>query len=230
MKLSAGALQGSKFLATQAVSVGQNTFQFVVGMGVMLYLLFFLLRDGAQLARQSKQLIPLSDEHQQHLFRKFATVVRATVKGNIVVAITQGALGGVMFWFLGIQGALLWGVLMAFLSLLPAVGAALIWVPVAVYFLVTGATWEGVVLILFGVLVIGLVVLFAFGLLCARLFFLQVVRHEDLAEQAESNRTAIVPVVPNRGLILDRNGVVLATNYSAYTLEITPSKVRYSSG
>jgi predicted PurR-regulated permease PerM len=156
-KLSAGALQGSKFLATQAVNVGQNTFQFVVGMGVMLYLLFFLLRDGAQLARQSKQLIPLSDEHQQHLFRKFATVVRATVKGNIVVAITQGALGGVMFWFLGIQGALLWGVLMAFLSLLPAVGAALIWVPVAVYFLVIGETWEGVVLILFGVLVIGLV-------------------------------------------------------------------------
>ena len=75
------------------------------------------------------------------------------------------------------------------------------------------------------VLVIGLVVLVAFGLLCARLFFLQVVRHEDLAEQAESNRTAVVPVVPNRGLILDRNGIVLASNYSAYTLEITPSKV-----
>ncbi|MDR6534264.1 penicillin-binding protein 2 [Variovorax soli] len=75
------------------------------------------------------------------------------------------------------------------------------------------------------VIVIGLVVLVAFGLLCARLFFLQVVRHEDLAEQAESNRTAVVPVVPNRGLILDRNGIVLASNYSAYTLEITPSKV-----
>ncbi|WP_077002380.1 penicillin-binding protein 2 [Variovorax sp. KK3] len=74
------------------------------------------------------------------------------------------------------------------------------------------------------VFVIGLVVLVAFGLLCARLFFLQVVRHEDLAEQAESNRTAVVPVVPNRGLILDRNGIVLASNYSAYTLEITPSK------
>lgn len=156
-KLSAGALQGSKFLATQAVNVGQNTFQFLIGMGVMLYLVFFLLRDGAQLARQSKKLIPLSDDHQQHLFRKFTTVIRATVKGNIAVAATQGALGGLMFWFLGIQGALLWGVMMAFLSLLPAVGAALIWVPVAVYFLVTGATWEGVVLILFGVLVIGLV-------------------------------------------------------------------------
>ena len=75
------------------------------------------------------------------------------------------------------------------------------------------------------VIVIGLAVLFAFGLLCSRLLYLQVVRHEDLAEQAESNRTAVVPVVPNRGLILDRNGIVLASNYSAYTLEITPSKV-----
>ncbi len=75
------------------------------------------------------------------------------------------------------------------------------------------------------VVVLGLVVLLAFGLLVARLVFLQVHRHEDLADQAESNRTAVVPIVPNRGLILDRNGVVLATNYSAYTLEITPSKV-----
>ena len=75
------------------------------------------------------------------------------------------------------------------------------------------------------VVVLGLVVLLALGLLVARLVFLQVHRHDDLADQAESNRTAVVPIVPNRGLILDRNGVVLATNYSAYTLEITPSKV-----
>ena len=70
-----------------------------------------------------------------------------------------------------------------------------------------------------------LVVLLAFALLAARLVYLQVYRHADLDEQAESNRTAVVPIVPNRGLILDRNGVVLATNYSAFTLEITPSKV-----
>src|SRR5690606_13847821 len=79
------------------------------------------------------------------------------VKGNIVVAATQGMLGGLIFWALGIQGALLWGVIMAVLSLLPAVGAALIWLPVAIYFLATGAIWQGIVLILFGVLVIGLV-------------------------------------------------------------------------
>lgn len=75
------------------------------------------------------------------------------------------------------------------------------------------------------VLVVIVVVLTAFALLAARLVYLQVVRHDDLDEQAESNRTAIVPIVPNRGQILDRNGIVLATNFSAYTLEITPSKV-----
>lgn len=75
------------------------------------------------------------------------------------------------------------------------------------------------------VLVASIVVLVCFGLLGARLVYLQVTRHEDLLAQAENNRTAIVPIVPNRGLILDRNGVVLASNYSAYTLEVTPSKV-----
>ncbi len=69
------------------------------------------------------------------------------------------------------------------------------------------------------------VVLFCFALLASRLLYLQVIRHEDLLEQAENNRTAILPTVPPRGTILDRNGVVLASNYSAYTLEITPSKV-----
>ncbi len=75
------------------------------------------------------------------------------------------------------------------------------------------------------VLVVSVVVLACFVLLAVRLVVLQVSRHDDLMAQAESNRTAVVPVVPNRGLILDRNGIVLATNYSAYTLEITPSKV-----
>jgi penicillin-binding protein 2 len=70
-----------------------------------------------------------------------------------------------------------------------------------------------------------LFVLFCFGLLAARLVYLQVVRHDDLSTQAEANRIAVVPVVPNRGLIVDRHGVVLANNYSAYTLEITPSRV-----
>ncbi|HRL20418.1 AI-2E family transporter [Alcaligenes sp. SDU_A2] len=156
-KFSQFAVQGGQFLTKQAVNVGQNTFQFLVSMGIMLYMLFFLLRDGVELGRHCRQLIPLSEDHKTHLFRKFTTVVRATVKGNIAVAATQGALGGVMFWFLGIQGALFWGVLMALLSLLPAVGASLIWAPVAIYFFVSGSYFEGTVLTAFGIFVIGLV-------------------------------------------------------------------------
>lgn len=156
-RLSEGALQGSQLFAAQALNIGQNTFHFLISFAIMLYLLFFLLRDGAILSAKVRRAIPLSDEHKRNLLSKFTTVIRATVKGNIVVAMTQGALGGIMFAILGIQGALLWGVLMAFLSLLPAVGAGLIWAPVAVYFLLTGAIWKGVVLIAFGVLVIGLV-------------------------------------------------------------------------
>ncbi len=155
--LSTGALQGSQFIAVHALSIGQNAFEFVISFGIMLYLLFFLLRDGAALSIRIKNAMPLSMEHKRHLFSKFTTVIRATVKGNVVVAAVQGTLGGVMFSFLGIQGALLWGFMMAFLSLLPAVGAGLIWVPVAIYFLFTGAVWQGVTLIAFGVLVIGLV-------------------------------------------------------------------------
>ena len=74
-----------------------------------------------------------------------------------MVAASQGLLGGFIFWALGIQGPVLWGVLMAFLSLLPAVGAGLIWVPVAIYFFATGALWQAVTLTAFGVFVIGLV-------------------------------------------------------------------------
>jgi predicted PurR-regulated permease PerM len=149
--------QGGQMMLTRAFNIGQNTFNFVISFVIMLYLLFFLLRDGNHLAEKIRQALPISMEHQRHLSSKFTTVLRATVKGNIVVAATQGALGGAIFWILGIQGPILWGVVMAFLSLLPAVGAALIWAPVAIYFLVTGALWQGITLIAFGVVVIGLV-------------------------------------------------------------------------
>jgi predicted PurR-regulated permease PerM len=156
-RLGESASQLGQYLAPQALNIGQNTLHFVVSFGIMLYLLYFLLRDGRSLAAQIRRAIPLAEEQKHHLLKKFATVIRATVKGNIAVAATQGALGGVILWILGIQGALLWAVVMGFLSLLPAVGAALIWGPIAVYFLATGAIVKGVVLIAFGVLVIGLV-------------------------------------------------------------------------
>jgi predicted PurR-regulated permease PerM len=156
-KLTAAAVQASQFMATQALSIGQNTFELLVSAAVMLYLLFFLLRDGGSLVASIKRRVPLAETHKRRLFEQFTAVIRATVKGNVVVAIVQGALGGVMLWFLGVHNALLWGTLMAVLSLLPVVGAGLVWGPVALYFLFTGVIWKGVALIVFGVLVIGLV-------------------------------------------------------------------------
>lgn len=156
-KLARGAATVSQFIATQALNLGQGTVQFFISFGIMLYLLFFLFRDGAALAVRVRRAIPLAEEHKQALLEKFTTVIRATVKGSIVVAMVQGALGGLIFWILGVQGVVLWSVVMAFLSLLPAVGTGLVWGPVAIYFLATGSIIEGLVLIAYGVFVIGLV-------------------------------------------------------------------------
>jgi predicted PurR-regulated permease PerM len=156
-KLSAAAAEFSQVAARRAIEVGRNAMDFLLSMFIMLYLLFFLLRDGQALTARIREAVPLSRDYKVRLFGNFATVVRATVKGNVLIAIAQGALGGLIFWILGIQAALLWGVVMAILSLLPAIGAALVWGPVAVYLLASGQVWQGVTLILFSTCVIGLV-------------------------------------------------------------------------
>jgi predicted PurR-regulated permease PerM len=155
-KIVKSAMAGGE-VTNQVFSLGQGTFQFIVSFFIMLYLLFFFLRDGAELARKVRMAVPLQEHQKRRLQLKFNRVVRATVKGNLLVAITQGALGGLIFWFLDIPSALVWAVLMAFLSLLPAIGAGIVWAPVAAFFLLTGEVWQGVVLGLFGVFVIGLV-------------------------------------------------------------------------
>ncbi len=154
-----GALltSSSQTITTHVLGLGQITLDFVVAMFVMLYLLYFMLRDGEQLAARLTQAVPLETQHTERLLGQFATVVRATVKGNVVIAIVQGALGGAAFAALGIPGALLWGTLMTLLSLLPAVGAALVWAPVAIWMFMTGQLGSAAALTAWGVLVIGLI-------------------------------------------------------------------------
>ncbi|MCQ1853802.1 AI-2E family transporter [Neorhizobium galegae] len=156
-RISPALMQGGGFFAGRALSLGQNTLQFFVTFGVMLYLLFFVFRDGQLLARTVRRALPLSDAHTLRFASKFTAVIHATVRGNIIIAIIQGSIGGVAFWFLGVEPALLWGVLMSFLSLLPAVGAALIWMPAAVYLALAGFWLKAIVLVAVGALVIGLV-------------------------------------------------------------------------
>lgn len=146
-----------EILAAQALNIGQRAFSFFVSLGVMLYLSFFLIRDGQTLAALVVDAVPLHSHHRKALAEKFIAVVRATIKGNMVVAIVQGLLGGVLFWMLGIGGALLWGVSMAFFSLIPAVGTGFVWVPVAIYLFAAGETAKASILVFCGVFVIGLV-------------------------------------------------------------------------
>lgn len=156
-RLTAALTQGTQFIATQTFSIGQNIFEFVASVFIALYLTFFLIRDGHSAGRALWDALPLTNAHKATLLDQFTTVVRATVKGNLLVAAIQGALGGLGFWALGVSGAALWAVLMAFLSLLPTVGAFLVWLPVAIYFLLAGELGKSLLLVAYGVLVIGLV-------------------------------------------------------------------------
>jgi len=155
-QLSAALAQGSRFIATQAFGIGLDTFGFVASLGVTLYLAFFLVRDGDALARVAERALPVPAQFKRELVDRFLAALRATVKGNLLIAAVQGLLGGIAFWFLDVKGALLWAVAMALLSLLPMIGAGLVWLPVAAYFLLTGALWQSLALVAWGLFVIGL--------------------------------------------------------------------------
>jgi predicted PurR-regulated permease PerM len=156
-QVTAALAQGSRFIAAQAFTLGLDTFTFVASLGVTLYLSFFLIRDGDELAQMVEMALPIPLQYKPELVGKFMTVVRATVKGSLLVAAIQGTLGGIAFWFLDVKGALLWAVLMAFLTLLPMIGASLVWMPVALYFLLAGTAWKALVLVAYGVIVHGMV-------------------------------------------------------------------------
>jgi predicted PurR-regulated permease PerM len=155
-QLSSAAVATSRLVATEAVAIGQNTLRIGGLVFIMLYLLFFFLRDGTQLVNTIIGAAPIGDVRERRLLRKFAAVTRATLKGTIVIGIVQGGIGGILFWLLNIEGAVLWGVVMGFLSLLPAVGAALVWIPAAIILLLVGEVLRGILLLVFGTVLIGL--------------------------------------------------------------------------
>ncbi|MFC7461056.1 AI-2E family transporter [Hydrogenophaga defluvii] len=156
-RINTSVSQGLQSVGLVAVDVGQEMVNFLAKLFITLYLAFFMVRDGDAIAHTLREALPLPLAHKRALFRTFATVLRATVKGHLVVAVVQGALGGVAFWALGLPASLLWAVLMALLSLLPVVGSGLVWLPMALYLVASGALWQGLALIAFGVLVIGLI-------------------------------------------------------------------------
>jgi predicted PurR-regulated permease PerM len=145
-----------KYIAQQVPAFTQNILNLIVQVALAFYILFFLLRDGHQLIRKLIALIPIGDRIEIELFERFTSVARATVKGGLIVAVIQGSIGGLLFWFVGIPAAFLWGMVMTILSLLP-IGSALVWVPAAVVLFLQGYTLKAVVVLMVGSLVIGLI-------------------------------------------------------------------------
>jgi len=148
--------QAVQYIAQQLPALTQNLLNLIVQVALSFYILFFLLRDGQQLIRKFISLIPIGDQIEIELFERFTSVARATVKGGLLVAVLQGSIGGLLFWFVGIPAAFLWGMLMIVLSLLP-IGSALIWAPAAVILFLQGHTLKAVILLSVGIFVIAMI-------------------------------------------------------------------------
>ena len=155
--VASSALAASQQVASRLLGVGQQALQFTLLLAVTLYVLFFFVRDGRGLQDVLVRALPLGDPRERRLITKFAAVTRATVKGTFVIAAVQGTIGGIAFFALGLGSPVLWGVMMAVFSLLPAVGGALVWIPAAVYLLLVGSWGKALILTIVGVGVMGTV-------------------------------------------------------------------------
>ena len=153
----AGELVGSTstFLFAALSATTRATAVFIFHFIVLLYTMFFFLTGGPNLLRGVLAYLPLTEADKQRMLEKFVSVTRATLKGTVLIGALQGLLGGLAFWAVGLDGAIFWGTVMTVLSIIPGIGAALIWVPAAIILLTTGELWRGIALAVFCGLVVG---------------------------------------------------------------------------
>jgi predicted PurR-regulated permease PerM len=145
------------FLVGFASRMTATTFAFLIDLFVMLYAMFFFFRDGHRILERIFYYTPLSDEDETRMFTQFASITRATVKGTLVIGIIQGGLAGIAFWVAGIEGAALWGTIMTVLSIIPGIGAALVWVPAVIILFITGQNLTAILLAAWCAAVVGTV-------------------------------------------------------------------------
>ena len=135
----------------------QNTVIFFAQFAIMLYTLFFFIRDGRIFLAAMIRLFPLGNQREKLLFKSFSVTARATLKVTLIIGGLQGILGGLLFLFLGVKGALTWGVIMVFSSIIPGVGCSIVWAPAGIIMLIMGNFWQGIIILAFGVAVISMV-------------------------------------------------------------------------
>ncbi len=155
--LSDAATTTIQYIASKLMLIGQNIFRFGVLTLIMLYLLYFFLRDSEFILDKIIQTIPLGQEREKMLFNRFASVSRATLKGTFVVALVQGSIGGLLFFLLDIRAPIFWGMIMTILSIFPAIGSSPVWGVAAIILLASGQTVKGIILLLAGIMIIGLI-------------------------------------------------------------------------
>lgn len=153
-KFSQFAKGASTYIYEHLEKITQNVVEFIIMFALMIYTLFFFIRDGHKLPPLFSRICPLGDNKEQLLLQKFIATTRATLRSTVVIGAVQGTLGGLMFWILGIQGPLVWGVIMAVASILPT-GSAIIWVPAGIIMILLSHTLKGMILLVFGTVVIG---------------------------------------------------------------------------
>lgn len=144
----------SSYVFNSVKNITQNSLRFFFMLFMMFYTLYYLFKDGRRIIKRVMMLSPLGDTYENMLFERFTSTTRATIKGTFAVGAVQGILGGIMFWVTGIEGAFIWGVVMTMLSVIPAMGPVLVWLPAGIAMLLFGNTWQGLTILIFGVLVI----------------------------------------------------------------------------
>lgn len=144
----------SKYIVGYLTDLTQNTLLLIINFVVMLYCLFFFIRDGDRILRGALYILEMKDEIGNRLYERFTSTARATLKGTLIIGLIQGTMGGILFWAVGINSAIVWGVIMVLAAMIPGIGCAIIWAPAALIMLATGHVWEGIVLLALGSLVI----------------------------------------------------------------------------
>lgn len=140
-----------------AKSITQLSAKFLLMFFLMLYTLFFFFRDGEKMVKRVMHLSPLGDRYEAMLVDRFTATIRATLKGTFIVGGIQGILGGLLFAFVGVPGALVWGVIMIVMALIPAIGPSIVWAPAGIIMLSLGYTWQGLTILIFGFAVISVI-------------------------------------------------------------------------
>jgi predicted PurR-regulated permease PerM len=137
-QVGTAAKSAGAFLVTVLSRMTATTAAFILNLFVMLYAMFFFFKDGKKILERIFYYLPLNDEDETRMLARFASITRATIKGTVVIGIIQGTLAGIAFWMAGIQGAAFWGTIMTILSIVPGIGAALVWVPAVIILFING--------------------------------------------------------------------------------------------